>query len=411
MRDYRSGQSLIEILVAVGVGTIMLLGAITALAPVIKSSTDVNRSQIGAALGKELIDNLKVFTEANWHNLDSLATTSANKYFLVISTSSMQSVTGTEVVPSGAPGADLVGYWKLDEGAALTAADSSGKGHSGTVYGTVATSGFAGNARFFAGAGNYIDMGSLNHLSGNNFTVSFWAKTSSTSDYSSFIDSSIGGASNQIRFYLGYYYSSVPRVAILLGNGTTFNTLDTGYTIPPGIWVHYAVTVSSTQVIFYVDGKQYGSATTTSLTLAEGDWKIANGLGGTGWFNGWMDDVRIYNHALSASEIQTTFNATNFFRYFYVDDVHRDSSGNMVASGGGLDPSTKKITVEYYWGVVAPKALTVYLTRSGNRTLWQTDWTGGAGVNGPASTTGSTFSTSSAINFATSSGSIRIDGL
>lgn len=94
----KGGQSLIEILVAVGVGTIMLLGAITAFSPAIKSQTDVNRGQVGAALGAELLNNVRVFAEANWHNVDSLSTGTSTKFYLNATSSPFTIANGTETI-------------------------------------------------------------------------------------------------------------------------------------------------------------------------------------------------------------------------------------------------------------------------------------------------------------------------
>ncbi|RJQ29861.1 hypothetical protein C4571_00355 [Candidatus Parcubacteria bacterium] len=100
--------------------------------------------------------------------------------------------------------------------------------------------------------------------------------------------------------------------------------------------------------------------------------------------------------------------STTYTRYFYVDDVGRDASGKILASGGANDPSTKKITVVCNWPQGAASRITAYVTRWGNNVLHQTDWSGGPGQEGPASTTNSRFSTSSEINDSTTTGSIYV---
>lgn len=99
---------------------------------------------------------------------------------------------------------------------------------------------------------------------------------------------------------------------------------------------------------------------------------------------------------------------TTYTRYFYLDRVGRDASGNIVLSGGADDPSTLKVTVVYSWSNGPNNTMATYLTRFRNNVFDQTDWSGGPGQDGPATTTNSQFSTSSQIDYATTTGSIII---
>lgn len=412
--ENRKGQSLIEILVAIGVGTIMLVGAITALAPIIKSSADVNRSQVGAALGKEILDNVRIFAEANWHNLDTLATTSVNKYFLNAATSTFLIATGTESVPGDEITSGLVGYWKFDDASGTQVMDFSPNRSNGTWYGTstqryaTGTVGFAGK---FNGTGDYLDIGSNSITGTSAFTLSAWINTTSLSNYSGAI--SIGSSATGQLAYIGTVAAAQVGTSSSIGGGFYGANYGSGdFSI--NRWAHVVMTFAGGAggaMTIYVNGISKVSAAYTP-NLGALYRRIGRIGSDTSYdFSGKVDDARVYNRALTASEIFNIYNANIFYRDFYVDDVYRDSGGNIVTAAGGLDPSTKKVTVEYYWGLVPAKTLTVYLTRSGNRTLWQTDWSGGANASGPASSTGNTFSTSSGINFSTSSGAIRINGL
>lgn len=195
------GQSLIEILIAIVVGVVMVLAAATLIAPALRSNTQVNRIQVAAALGKELLENVRVLAEADWHSIANLATSSANTY----------------------------------------------------------------------------------HLS-----------------------------------------SSSPFTAI---------------------------------------------AGIESIDIA----------------------------------------TTTYTRYFYTEDVMRDSSGNIIASGGIHDLSTKKVSVAYRWPQGTTTTVSTYLTRTRNEVFIQTDWSGGPGQEGPVSSTNSRFSTSSSVHYTTTTGSILIN--
>ena len=112
----------------------------------------------------------------------------------------------------------------------------------------------------------------------------------------------------------------------------------------------------------------------------------------------------------SVSGTETVIVTTSTYtRYFYVDDVSRSSSsGAIVLSAGAYDPSTKKITVVAGWTQGATSSIIDYLTRSADQVYVQTDWSGGPGQSNPASTTNSLFSTSTNINYTTSTGSIQL---
>ncbi|MBI4085511.1 MAG: prepilin-type N-terminal cleavage/methylation domain-containing protein [Candidatus Liptonbacteria bacterium] len=196
-----SGQSIIEILIALTVGSIFIIGAATIITPSLRSSAQANKVQVSSALGRGLLDNVRVFSESDWHNIYNLATSSANKYYLTTSTSPFTAVTGTESV---------------------------------------------------------------------------------------------------------------------------------------------------------------------------------------------------------------VFATTTYIRYFYLDSVGRDGSGNILSSGGTNDPSTEKVTVVYGWTNGVTSSFPTYLTRHSNKVFDQTDWSGGPGQEGPATTTNNMFSTSTQINYSSSTGSISI---
>lgn len=100
-QEWQNGQSLIEVLVAVAVGTIMVAGAMAIVSPTLKTRGDTARLQVASGVGKGLLENARVLSESNWHAFDALATTSANKYYIVASTSPFTVASGVESVDVG----------------------------------------------------------------------------------------------------------------------------------------------------------------------------------------------------------------------------------------------------------------------------------------------------------------------
>ncbi len=97
----RAGQSLIEVLVAVAVGVIMIAGAAAIIAPSLRTADTVKNMQVAGALGKELYENVRSVAESNWHNIDFLATSSANIYHLSTSSSPFSVAAGLETIAVG----------------------------------------------------------------------------------------------------------------------------------------------------------------------------------------------------------------------------------------------------------------------------------------------------------------------
>lgn len=206
-KHLRGGQSLVELLVAIAIGVILIAGAVAIISPALDTHRGVQGAKVAGALGKELLENVRVFGEADWHAIDALSTTSANQYYIIASTSPFTATSGIESV-------------------------------------VVAT--------------------------------------------------------------------------------------------------------------------------------------------------------------------------TTYTRYFYLDDVYRNVSGNVLNdTSGSYDPSTKKVTVMFAWPPVASGTISTYVTRAQGQLFIQSNWSGGGNQDGPvtATTSNNTFSTSSNIDYTTTTGSIRILGI
>ena len=82
--------------------------------------------------------------------------------------------------------------------------------------------------------------------------------------------------------------------------------LNSGQSPVVGTWQHIAATYDGTTARYYIDGAQVASRTVNNGAGVSDTWRIgAYGGSPGGFFDGLIDDVRIYNRALSASEIQT----------------------------------------------------------------------------------------------------------
>ncbi len=97
-QNKKSGQFLIEVLIAAAIGAILITAAAGVIVPALRINTQTNRAQAGAALGKELLENVRVWAESDWHNVSNLATSSANHYYLNTSNSPFLVISGDQQI-------------------------------------------------------------------------------------------------------------------------------------------------------------------------------------------------------------------------------------------------------------------------------------------------------------------------
>jgi len=381
------------------------------MVPALQSNTQATKVQVASSLGKELLDNVRVWSEGNWNNALSLPTGTSNTYYLDTALSPFQAATGTESLVTGVS-SGLVGWWKFDEGTGTIAYDYSGNNATGTLLGTPTwVSGKVGPYAISVGNSSYSQNGYINlgeTLPSSSFTLSLWLNPSGIGSQCSTNQCIVLGGENYNTngFRAGYPNSSA---------FFSFWTNQSGGSISlaslspssAGNWDFIAVTYANGSASLYRNGILQGSATGTYILGP--NMGIDTGVGGTSWFWGKVDDVRVYNRALSTAEINQIYNAPVYLRYFYLSDVYRDSAGNIVTSGGTYDPSTKQVTVGYNWlGSSATNTMTTYIVRGRNNVVVQNDWSVGPGVTSSVTSIDNRFASSTHIDYQTTTGAIYV---
>ncbi len=220
----------------------------------------------------------------------------------------------------------LMGYWPMDEGMGTTTADLSGNGNTGNVSGAWTIGKIVGGVNFDGSSSNNVDVANSTSLSfgTGSFSVSGWAfYRSYIYPRSSFIIKKSAqcysdGAANA-GFDIGHsYHPDGADICLRDANNAairttlTFNSNQT----PPNLqnkWSHYVFVFNRTtgRVIAYIDGiRQSNEINISSIT---GSVNNNNSLTmGTlyGWqTDGVMDDIRVYNRALTADEVVSMYNA------------------------------------------------------------------------------------------------------
>jgi hypothetical protein len=204
---------------------------------------------------------------------------------------------------AGIANADLVGYWKFDEGSGNTAYDLSNYTNDGTINGGPKwVAGKIGAALEFDGSDDYVDCGNDPSLNINDrITVAAWVKTTSTA-HGYFV--SKGTAWDETGHYaIGQEYN-VPMTFQfeIAGSGGTVE-LDSNVAVNDGQWHYIVGTYDDTVVRVYIDGVEENSSTGTNRLTDSAIGGLTIGQRGGNIISGTIDEVRIYNHALTEGEI------------------------------------------------------------------------------------------------------------
>ncbi len=212
----------------------------------------------------------------------------------------------------------LVGYWTMDEDSLLssnTIRDYSPYGNTGTIYGaTFATDrmGQANKAMSFDGTSDYINIGGDSSLKlENSGTIIAWIYPKAHSNYAAVIIKGTG-ITGKCNYLIGQYNISGKYRFRIDIKGTQYTIVVDG--VKFNEWTHLAGVYDGTNMKFYVNGESKGtiacsgSAYTDNSALVLGRDPYAQT---DRFFKGSIDDVRIYNRALSEPEIKTLYNSYN----------------------------------------------------------------------------------------------------
>ncbi len=186
--------------------------------------------------------------------------------------------------------------------------DDSGNGNTGTVYGaTWTTNGITGGAYSFDGSDDKILSCNNVGITGNvSRTVAFWAKVTQGAGESPAVSFGSTASYGAFGIYIGgsawsnFYMLHQP-------GGYDFNTVISATTD----WRHYAVVFNGTTETKYLNGSFLDSADRHLLNTV--DSVVTLGLAinppDTSRLTGSLDEVRIYNRALSSTEISALYHS------------------------------------------------------------------------------------------------------
>jgi hypothetical protein len=224
----------------------------------------------------------------------------------------------------------LVGRWKLDDNSNdYVVLDSSGLGNNGMTFPTdpaqytsaMHIPGIVGSGALnFNGSSQYVSVGSCG-VTATSATYAAWVNvTAFSSGYPAVVHSDVGANAQ------GIYQEATAGIILVAGTGSggvCELILSSNYFVYGAAgWHHVAGTIDGANYNLYLDGVNSG--------VPHSDFSYNNAIQnaiGVGYagncFNGAIDDVRIYNRALSADEVLALYNnapettsSGNWFAFF-----------------------------------------------------------------------------------------------
>lgn len=218
--------------------------------------------------------------------------------------------------PSGMPPAR---WWKMDEATGQIVRDYSVNAHNGTVNrgtdGATSTDGKVGKAVSFDGVDDSVSLGNdLQFHWTDSFSFSFWLKSSDAGDYNAILSKVTGHTNYGVWFHQGYveFFSGSWQYATRLWARGLSNAAD-------GQWHHFVVTYDGSQTAagtnFYMDGVDDGryiiddDIDTDFYSSADVYLGYNPSFGGGTYWQGVLDDVRVYTYVRTAAQAASDYQA------------------------------------------------------------------------------------------------------
>ena len=203
--------------------------------------------------------------------------------------------------------ATLVGYWDFNEGSGTSITDQSGSGNDGTLYREQAntwSTGRIGSGLYFDGStGAYVSVPTSSSLEmTGQISFAAWVKPTNPNRDAPIIAKEGG---NLLSYWFGVHYN---KFGVLLSNnsGGSWAVNDRAQgTITANEWSFLVCTWDGSTIRHYLNGQLVGTTSFTgSLYVSSAFLSIGiNSLFDGTRFEGYIDEVRIYDNALTQTEV------------------------------------------------------------------------------------------------------------
>ncbi len=292
---------------------------------------------------------------------------------------STAALTSSRTIPLNV--SDLIAHWKMDEtswdGTPGEVVDSTGMEHNGNISGNPNTTpGNYGNAGSFDGD-DHVNVSYSSETNANIFTVSLWAR----------VDGGAGTFRSPItsrdnipeRGYM-MYAADTDQWVFNIGTGSTWYGI-TGSAVVIGEWAHLVGRYNGSVLSFYVNGVKVGEGATAFSPNTVRDMRI--GAGATEgppnlYFNGSIDDVRIYSRSISDTEVDKLYSmgstTTGVIGNSFVGGISGYNNGTILNS---YSTGRKEGSSNYVGGITGYNTGTINNTINYGDATGMNDYVGG----------------------------------
>jgi hypothetical protein len=211
--------------------------------------------------------------------------------------------TGTITNDDGASG--LVAAFSFDEGTGTTALDASGNALNGAISGATWSTGRNGGALAFDGVDDRVTVADHALLDVTRLTVSAWIRPTVRTPWMTVV---MKETPDNLAYAL-YANNDASRPAgEVLVSGVIRIATGTA-AVSTTAWTHLAYTYDGANMRMYVNGVLVRTvARTGNITVSTGPLRIGGNEVWGEFFTGLIDDVRVYNRALTLAEVQADMN-------------------------------------------------------------------------------------------------------
>ena len=242
--------------------------------------------------------------------------------------------------------ADMLSLWRLDETSGTVAPNSVAGGFDGTLVNgpTWTADPERGQVLRFTPGSQYVNAGGIPGIGvDDSFSVAFWARSEQGVNNDVVLGNRFGGGSGSDT-WAKFTPSSFEYV--VAWNNRRIDYAD----IPQNEWIHHAVVKDGAAMTYYRNGVPSGSNTATAAMPAL-PFYMGGDAGGEHW-EGRLDDVALFDHALSPGELQAAMSGSfnGFTRPVLVDTFEGAAvdatkwavinKGLETTADGGYDPPT-----------------------------------------------------------------------
>ncbi len=252
----------------------------------------------------------------------------------------------------------LVAAYNFDEGTGSSTNDASGNTNTGTLLNAFwSSSGKNGKAILFNGTSSRIDVNDCNSLDlTTNITLEAWVKpTTLPTGFRTILHKERANGDS----YALYANHDINRPSGEIFTASSYSEVTGTAKVPVTTWTHLATTYDGTKLRLYVNGALKETTNKTgAIVPSSNPLRIGSSVVWGEFYNGLIDDIRIYNRTLSRAEIQTDMNTP----------VANNSADPAIVGQWSAPVNTSGLVAQH-----------VNMLSTGKVLIWDGDLPGGAG--------------------------------